>query len=622
MAFGVPPPEEACPPRGTKGRSTRRICSATLSRVGELSTPTIAALLRLGSLAGHDWEETLQEILLVTSDVLNVARVSYWRFREEPPSIVCDLGYQSHGQRFERGLVLREKDAAPYLRAVKSTQVMAVEDARSDPRTNCLNDYLQTTGVGSLLDTAIRAGKDLIGILCIEHMGGTRSWSSREQEFAFAVTQILSARLESNARDEAEARVQQIRYLSDVSASMAETFEPIGAARLATEGAIPELGDYAAVLVCDGNKINRVSETVGDRIDVRALAELQRRYPPDLHGPGFAMHAMRERQTLFLPRLTAEVAKVYGYTSDDFVELEALGTLGIIAVPFLVRGELTGAMLFGTARKPYHQSDVDLVERYAGRVALMMENAILYQRAQEAIRVRDQFLSMASHELRTPVTSLRLFAEKLAQKAPQMSVSMVTGLSDRILQQASRLERMMDRLLDSCEISAGSPSIERVQTDLGHIVDDVVHTFSGMATRAGSELVVSVRGSVVGCWDPLRIEQIVANLVDNAIKFGGGKPIHIDVEAGGARARLSVRDEGLGISRDEEKHVFDRYWRAPGVRNHGGLGLGLYVAKEMAEAHGGAITVESTPGAGSKFTLELPIEEREERHDSHELRGG
>src|SRR5262245_41616646 len=110
--------------------------------MGELATSTIAALMRLGSLAGHGWEQTLQDILLVTSGVLSVERVSYWRFREEPASIVCELGYDTRGQTFERGFVLRESEAAAYFRAVKTTQVMGAVDARHDPRTSNLARYL------------------------------------------------------------------------------------------------------------------------------------------------------------------------------------------------------------------------------------------------------------------------------------------------------------------------------------------------------------------------------------------------------------------------------------------------------------------------------------------------
>src|SRR5262249_6449773 len=207
---------EACDRSSANQRQidVRRDC-ARLLPMGELATSTIAALMRLGSLAGNDWDETLQDVLLVTSGVLAVGRVSYWRFRDELQSIVSELGYDTRGQRFERGFVLRDVDAAPYLRAVKATQVMSVSDALQDPRTNCLYDYLVARGIASLLDTAIRRRGNPIGILCVEHVGEPRSWTSQEQEFAFSVAQIVSSKIEANARDEAEHPVREAHLFED-----------------------------------------------------------------------------------------------------------------------------------------------------------------------------------------------------------------------------------------------------------------------------------------------------------------------------------------------------------------------------------------------------------------------
>ena len=146
---------------------------------------------------------------------------------------------------------------------------------------------------------------------------------------------------------------------------------------------------------------------------------------------------------------------------------------------------------------------------------------------------------------------------------------MVAKLSDWILRQAARLDRMAARLLDTCEIGAGRPSLERTSTDLAEIVDDVVQAFAEPATRAGSELFVSVRGPVVGYWDAIRVEQIVANLIDNSIKFGHGPPIHIDVETRKGKARLTIRDEGPGISKEDEPHVFDHIGAPRESRNVG-----------------------------------------------------
>jgi signal transduction histidine kinase len=588
--------------------------------MGELATSTIAALMRLGALGGQGWEETLQEILLVTSGILTVERVSYWRFREEPPAIVCELGYDARGQRFERGFVLRESDAAPYFRAVRSSLVMAADDAREDPRTNCLIDYLEARGIGSLLDTAVRARGNPIGILCVEHVGEPRIWNAREQEFAFAVAQILSSRSEADARDEAEVRVRQARFMDDVIASMAENLEPKAAAQLAAQHVVPTLAEWASVVTYDGSRFHPAALAYVPRIPQAVVEVAARLSPQDFEGPGFITHAMRERQALFLRELTAEVVEGYGVDPSDAAILATAPIRSVIAVPFIVRGELTGGMLFATGTHLFNQSDLQFAQRYASRVSVMLENARLYQKAQDAIRARDDFLTLAAHELRTPITSLRLFAQKLARKASQMSPGMVAELSDRILRQSARLERMADRLLDTCEIGAGRPSIERSEIDLAEVVDDVVQAFQETATRAGSELFVSVQGSVVGCWDSVRVEQIIANLVDNSIKFGEGKPIHIDLESTDGTARLSVRDEGRGISDEDKPHVFDQYWRGNDTRNFGGLGLGLYVVREMARAHGGSVSLESGPAGGTTFVLELPLLRPAEAQEAQEAR--
>jgi signal transduction histidine kinase len=576
--------------------------------MGELPTSTIASLLRLGTLAGQGrWEETLQDILLVTAGAIGVERVSYWRFRDEPASIVCELGYDTRGHRFERGFVLRETDAAPYLKAVQTTHVMSVVDARRDPRTHGLEVYLAARGVGSLLDTVIRARGNPVGILCIEHVGEPRSWTSQEQEFAFAVAQILSTKIEADARDEAERRVHEAQVLEDATAAMAESFEPCAAAQVAVQRAVPALAHWAKILVYDGKRVTSMAEAYLRPIEGGVKDAIREATPIDLEGPGFFAHAMREQQTLFLPEVTPEIAKEYGVEGRYYAALAALPLRSVIAAPFVVRGELTGALMLASIGTPFGQTDLRFAERYALRVSVMLENARLYQKSCDAIGVRDEFLSLAAHELRTPITSLRLFAQQLAQKAPQMTSSAVIGLSNRILRQAERLERMADRLLDTSEIGRGRPSIDRAETDLGQIVEDVTHAFDDTALRAGSELTLSIRGPVVGRWDPIRLEQIVANLLDNAIKFGDGKPIRVELESAGEKARLSIRDEGGGISREDEPHVFERYWRASEHRSVGGLGLGLYVVKEMTEAHGGSVTLERNSTGGSTFVLELPL---------------
>jgi signal transduction histidine kinase len=597
----------------TKGRSTANVPAGEFPAVADLATSTITALMRLGALAGQGWEETLQEILLVTSGTLAVERVSYWRFRDEPSAIVCELGYDARGQRFERGFVLREVDAPPYFRAVKTTLVLAADNAFEDPRTNCLGGYLEARNIASLLDTAVRSRGKPIGILCIERVGEPRAWTARDQEFALGVAQVLATRREADARDEAEFRVRQARFMDDIIASVTETLEPKAATQMAVQRAVPALADWASIVTYDGTQFVRAAQAHVPAIGEQTVDLARRLSPHDLGEPGFITHAMRERQTLFIQELTEEISAVYGLDPSDRAILANVPIRSIVAAPLIARGQLTGGMLFATTIHSLNQSELQFAERYVSRISVLLENARLYQeaqdairKAQDAIRARDDFLTLAAHELRTPITSIGLSAQSIAQKAAGTSPSMV-ALSDRILRQSARLGRMADRLLDTCEIGARRPSIERSETDLAETVDDVVLAFQEVAKRAGSELLVSVPGPVVGYWDPIRLEQIIANLVDNAIKFGEGMPIHVELESREGIARLSVRDEGRGISDQDKPHVFDQYWRAEDSRNFGGLGLGLYVVRELARAHGGNVSLESGPPRGSTFVLELPL---------------
>jgi len=177
---------------------------------------------------------------------------------------------------------------------------------------------------------------------------------------------------------------------------------------------------------------------------------------------------------------------------------------------------------------------------------------------------------------------------------------------DRMTRNIDRLQGLVGRLLDVSAIDAGQLQIEKSRTDVAEIVRDVAVAFADSVSSAGSELTVKADQPVMADVDPVRITQIVANLVDNAVKFGAGKPIVVTVRSTPETVSLSVRDQGLGIPLAEQAEIFERYTRMHSARNFGGLGLGLYVVMEMVRAHGGTITVKSRPGEGSDFIVALP----------------
>ncbi len=243
------------------------------------------------------------------------------------------------------------------------------------------------------------------------------------------------------------------------------------------------------------------------------------------------------------------------------------------------------------------------------------EREQLLARTQEAVKTRDVFLAIAAHELKTPLTPLRFEAQRLLDVAREGRLDRLTPerLEKRftvIERQTVRLEELIDVLLDVTRIAGGKLELDLDDVDLGEVVREVVHRHKQAVEREGIALDLHIAEGVVGRWDRLRLDQIVTNLLTNAVKYGEGKPITVEVEARGDLALLRVKDQGIGIAPADQQRVFERFERAASERHYGGLGLGLWLSRQLVEALGGTIRVESELGAGATFTVELPREPR------------
>jgi PAS domain S-box-containing protein len=251
------------------------------------------------------------------------------------------------------------------------------------------------------------------------------------------------------------------------------------------------------------------------------------------------------------------------------------------------------------------------------------------KRGEEALRhaivLRDDFLSVASHELRTPLTSLKLEVSNLArmlrklesERDPEAAAKLastlmakVGGKVERIDTQANRLHRLIDDLLDVSRLGSGHLELQIEEVDLAQVAREVGGRFADEAARLGCALNVSAPEHAVGQWDRSRLDQVITNLISNAVKYGQRQPVDLVVELDepGKRARLVVRDRGLGIAPGDQERIFGRFERAASSRHYGGIGLGLWIVKQIVEALGGSVTVDSQPSAGSKFTIDLPCE--------------
>lgn len=249
----------------------------------------------------------------------------------------------------------------------------------------------------------------------------------------------------------------------------------------------------------------------------------------------------------------------------------------------------------------YPSTSVDITERKRAEAAL-----------KEAVRARDEFISVCSHELKTPITSMKMqfqTAERML-KAGDLRALSEEAVRKRVSNSNRQLDRMstlIEEMLDVSRLSEGRAALEKETADMVALVRDVAARLEEQFTFAGVPLRLDLPDACVSAVDRYRIEQVLANLLTNALKYGAGRPVGLKLEGGrGAPVRVTVSDQGEGIAPENLERIFLRFERANASRNVTGLGLGLYICRRIVEAHGGRIWAESEPGRGSSFLFELP----------------
>lgn len=228
------------------------------------------------------------------------------------------------------------------------------------------------------------------------------------------------------------------------------------------------------------------------------------------------------------------------------------------------------------------------------------------------LQARDEFLAMASHELKTPITPLNLQLQVFLRMLDNGTLGAVDKeILHRMLStaynQVQRLSETIDKLLDVSRFTSGKVEMSYTEVNLCDLVRKVMSAFAIQMKAVDCEFRVMTPGQVIGHWDSFRIEQVLINLISNAMKYGAGKPIEVEVTSNDEEAELIVRDQGIGISKEDQTRIFNRFERASSPTNYGGLGLGLYISCEIVKNHKGHISVDSELGQGATFTVKLPL---------------
>jgi predicted ATPase/signal transduction histidine kinase len=496
-----------------------------------------------------------------------------------------------------------------------------LDDAAADAGRFASEPYLAAARPRSLLCLPIRREGRVVALLYLENELAPGVFTPDRlvaleliaAQVAISLENALLLEREHGGRVEAEAASRRALILGEATALVSSTFDYKGVFHALTRLCARELCDWAVIDIVEHDRVVRIAAAHRDPVHEPLMRELLQRYCPRFGVPSTVTAVIERGRPTHLPDVAPEEVRRLCVDDRHCEIIKTLGARGELSVPLVAREVRVGALSLGSATpNRFDEADVELVVEIGRRTALAIDNARLLVETQRAVRLRDQFLSTASHELRTPITSLKLIVESLIHQtgARPLAPAASSDRLQRVLRSTHRLEHLVGELLDVTRIEQGQATVSLAEMDLAALVREVVQHFEFDLARAGCRVSVNcpspVVGSVVGCWDASKLEQVVTNLLGNAIKFGAGRPIEVTVRDAGQAVELHVKDHGIGIAAADLPKIFDRFERAVSSTHYGGLGLGLYLVRSIVESHGGAVTVESRVNEGSTFTVRLP----------------
>jgi len=438
-----------------------------------------------------------------------------------------------------------------------------------------------------------------------------RTFDAEDRAFAMAVAQQCAQAMERALLAERDRETAaRNALLAEASEIFAQSLDPDATLQRLAEITVPRMGDWCSIEAVDENGGTHAAAVAHVNPEkVRWAKALREKFPPDVDAPRGVYHVIRTGQAELYPEITVELVREGARSEDQLQILEQLGLRSAMCVPVVTHDRTMGAITLCWAETPkrYGEAELQFMLDLAHRAAIAIENGRLYRQLQAAVQVRDDFVAVAGHELKTPLAALMMQLQTVDRMMSRDGdLAKARDRISKLMRSAERLDTLINQMLDVSRITSSRLRIDPEPLDLADLVRDVVERFTETATRARCRLEARIATHVTGVWDRLRLEQVVTNLLTNAIKYGAGKPIEIELRSEGVEAILEVVDHGIGIDLEQQKRIFERFERAVSSRDFGGFGLGLWITRQIVEASGGRIAVQSEPGSGARFQVRLP----------------
>ncbi|HEX8719571.1 MAG TPA: PAS domain S-box protein [Pyrinomonadaceae bacterium] len=499
---------------------------------------------------------------------------------------------------------------------------LVVEDVTALPLLAERRELYRREGVRSMLTLPLRAHGESVGTL-VFYYREPRRFAETDVVVATALANLAASALRTaelydeqrRLRREAVTSERRATFLAEAAAVLSASLDYEKTLEAVAHAAVPWVADWCGVdVVGEDGGVRRLAVAHVDPAKVAWARDLQERYPYDPEAPHGVPEVLRTGRSEIYEEVPDELLVAAALDEEHLRIMREVGFTSVMVVPLAAHGRAFGAITFVTAEsgRRYGATDLAFAEDLARRASLAVENARLYRQAQEANRIKDEFLATLSHELRTPLTAILGWASML--KGGGFDAEATRRAVETIERNARAQRQIVEDVLDVSRIITGKLRLDARPVEVRAVLQEAVETVRPAAEAKGVFL-STLLGAEVGeaPADPDRLRQVFWNLLSNAVKFTqrGGR-VEVELRRERAQAVVRVGDTGAGIAPDFLPHVFDRFRQADmgTTRQHGGLGLGLSIVRHLVELHGGTVEAESAGlGRGATFTVRLPLRE-------------
>lgn len=402
-----------------------------------------------------------------------------------------------------------------------------------------------------------------------------------------------------------------LTFLSEASRLLASSLDYTQTLRHIAQLAVPRIADWFAIDMLDGTgKMKLITVMHKNPHMVKWAQELRSASPPDMSSQSGLPKVIRTGQPELVSHITDEMLNAPTVSDKERRLVKKIGLRSIMIVPLFRDRKTVGGITFVTAETKRHftQKDLDMAEELANRASVALEHAALYQSSQDAVAARDNFIAVASHELKTPVTSVKIFADVLKKHSRQIGDGKAEAYLTKMDTQLGKLTELIYDLLNVSKIQAGKIQFHVEEFDFDEAVCEVVNILQEAAPH--HRLIMQGKTGLQVVADRERIGQVLNNLVMNAVKYSPrADKVVIGLSAQDGTVSVAVRDYGIGIEESHLNKIFERFYRVYDTtdKTFPGLGIGLYICSEIVRRHGGKLHVRSNIGKGSTFTFTIPV---------------